>query len=67
MGFEIVWVFFRLRELLQIAKRGVEGVQEDRDGEIVSQMSLLEKREPLEELWQPLLCVVCCAPIRPNV
>jgi hypothetical protein len=55
VGFEIVSVFFRLREWLQIAKMQVEGVQEGRDGEIVSQMSLLEKTKLLEELWQPLL------------
>lgn len=67
MGFEIVSVFFRLRESLQIAKRPVEGVQEGRDGEIALQMSLLEKRELLEELWQPLLCFVCYPPARRNV
>jgi hypothetical protein len=51
VGFEIGSVFFRLRESLQIAKRQVEGVQEGRDGGTALQMSLLEKRELLEELW----------------
>jgi len=67
VGFEIVLVFFRLRESLQIAKRQVEGVQEGRDGEIALQMSLLGKRELLEGLWQPLLCFVCCPSARRNV
>jgi hypothetical protein len=67
VGLEIVSVLFRLRESLQIAKRQVEGVQEGRDVEIVSQMFLLEKRELLEELWQPLLRFVCCPPARPKV